>query len=93
MGKFTFWCVCVCSVSGLGFRLMSGAFLVVNILSDAVGPGTVGIHGDSQHYFISSGDYRVCERGRERILYMLFFTSLLFCDCHLLFFLSSLQPL
>ncbi|MCJ8737313.1 hypothetical protein PDJAM_G00022490, partial [Pangasius djambal] len=41
-------------VSGLGFGLMSGAFSVVNILSDSVGPGTVGIHGDSQHYFISS---------------------------------------
>ncbi|KAF7703420.1 gamma-secretase subunit Aph-1b [Silurus meridionalis] len=41
-------------VSGLGFGLMSGAFSVVNILSDSVGPGTVGIHGDPQHYFISS---------------------------------------
>lgn len=41
-------------VSGLGFGLMSGAFSVVNILSDSLGPGTVGIHGDSQHYFISS---------------------------------------
>ncbi|KAK1798241.1 hypothetical protein P4O66_006637 [Electrophorus voltai] len=41
-------------VSGLGFGFMSGAFSVVNILSDSVGPGTVGIHGDSQHYFISS---------------------------------------
>lgn len=49
-------CVCVFSVSGLGFGLMSGAFSVVNILSDSVGPGTVGIHGDSQHYFISSGE-------------------------------------
>lgn len=34
---------------------MSGAFSVVNILADSVGPGTVGIHGDSQHYFLSSG--------------------------------------
>ncbi|KAA0723273.1 Gamma-secretase subunit [Triplophysa tibetana] len=41
-------------VSGLGFGFMSGAFSVVNILSDSLGPGTVGIHGDSQHYFISS---------------------------------------
>lgn len=43
------------SVSGLGFGFMSGAFSVVNILADSVGPGTVGIHGDSQHYFLSSG--------------------------------------
>lgn len=41
-------------VSGLGFGFMSGAFSVVNILSDSVGPGTIGIRGDSQHYFISS---------------------------------------
>lgn len=34
---------------------MSGAFSVVNILADSVGPGTVGIHGDSQYYFLSSG--------------------------------------
>ncbi|MGH0117409.1 UNVERIFIED_CONTAM: hypothetical protein FKN15_034596 [Acipenser sinensis] len=42
-------------VSGLGFGFMSGAFSVVNILADSLGPGTVGIHGDSQHYFVSSG--------------------------------------
>uniref|UniRef100_A0A3B3CLL8 Gamma-secretase subunit APH-1 n=1 Tax=Oryzias melastigma TaxID=30732 RepID=A0A3B3CLL8_ORYME len=40
--------------SGLGFGFMSGAFSVVNILADSAGPGTVGIHGDSQHYFLSS---------------------------------------
>uniref|UniRef100_A0A3P9PZV3 Gamma-secretase subunit APH-1 n=1 Tax=Poecilia reticulata TaxID=8081 RepID=A0A3P9PZV3_POERE len=45
---------CFVSVSGLGFGFMSGAFSVVNILADSVGPGTVGIHGDSQHYFLSS---------------------------------------
>lgn len=44
------------SVSGLGFGFMSGAFSVVNILADSAGPGTVGIHGDSQHYFLSSGN-------------------------------------
>ncbi|KAG7467864.1 hypothetical protein MATL_G00136710 [Megalops atlanticus] len=41
-------------VSGLGFGFMGGAFSVVNILADSLGPGTVGIHGDSHHYFISS---------------------------------------
>lgn len=41
-------------VSGLGFGFMSGAFSVVNILAGSLGPGTIGIHGDSQHYFISS---------------------------------------
>ncbi|KAJ8260862.1 hypothetical protein COCON_G00165850 [Conger conger] len=41
-------------VAGLGFGIMSGAFSVINILSDSLGPGTVGIFGDSQYYFISS---------------------------------------
>ncbi|MEQ2160686.1 hypothetical protein GOODEAATRI_002039, partial [Goodea atripinnis] len=52
--------------SGLGFGFMSGAFSVVNILADSVGPGTIGIHGDSQHYFLSSdgivtNDSRYCK--------------------------------
>ncbi|XP_053145764.1 gamma-secretase subunit APH-1A-like isoform X1 [Hemicordylus capensis] len=41
-------------VAGLGFGLMSGAFSMINLLADAVGPGTVGIHGDSPLYFLTS---------------------------------------
>ncbi|XP_030044108.1 gamma-secretase subunit APH-1B [Microcaecilia unicolor] len=41
-------------VSGLGFGIMSGVFSLVNILSDSLGPGTVGIHGDSPQYFLAS---------------------------------------
>jgi len=41
-------------VSGLGFGLMSGSFSIINVLADAVGPGTVGLHGDSSHFFITS---------------------------------------
>ncbi|XP_060119495.1 gamma-secretase subunit Aph-1b-like [Heteronotia binoei] len=41
-------------VAGLGFGLMSGAFSMINLLADAVGPGTVGIYGDSQLYFLTS---------------------------------------
>uniref|UniRef100_UPI00398E4F87 gamma-secretase subunit Aph-1b-like n=1 Tax=Pristiophorus japonicus TaxID=55135 RepID=UPI00398E4F87 len=41
-------------VSGLGFGIMSGAFSVVNILADSLGPGTVGIHGESSYYFLVS---------------------------------------
>lgn len=41
-------------VAGLGFGIMSGAFSMINILSDSLGPGTVGIFGDSQYYFITS---------------------------------------
>ncbi|KAK6467139.1 gamma-secretase subunit APH-1A-like [Huso huso] len=41
-------------VSGLAFGLISGAFSGVNILTDSLGPGIVGIHGDSPHFFITS---------------------------------------
>lgn len=41
-------------VSGLGFGVMSGSFSIINVLADAVGPGTVGLHGDSTHFFITS---------------------------------------
>nr|XP_033793266.1 gamma-secretase subunit Aph-1b-like [Geotrypetes seraphini]XP_033793276.1 gamma-secretase subunit Aph-1b-like [Geotrypetes seraphini]XP_033793287.1 gamma-secretase subunit Aph-1b-like [Geotrypetes seraphini] len=41
-------------VAGLGFGLMSGAFSVVNILSESIGPGNVGIFGDHSLYFLTS---------------------------------------
>ncbi|OPJ85655.1 gamma-secretase subunit APH-1A isoform X2 [Patagioenas fasciata] len=41
-------------VSGLSFGIISGVFSVINILADSIGPGTVGIHGDSPYYFITS---------------------------------------
>ncbi|NXG03476.1 APH1A secretase, partial [Sakesphorus luctuosus] len=41
-------------VSGLSFGISSGVFSVSNILADSAGPGTVGIHGDSSYYFITS---------------------------------------
>lgn len=48
--------LCVMTVAGVGFGLMSGAFSMINLLADALGPGTVGIHGDSQLYFLTSGE-------------------------------------
>ncbi len=41
-------------VSGLGFGIISGAFSLVNVLGDMTGPGTVGIYGDSQAFFLVS---------------------------------------
>ncbi|XP_030320956.1 gamma-secretase subunit APH-1A [Calypte anna] len=41
-------------VSGLSFGLSSSIFSLTNLLAEAVGPGTVGIHGDSPYYFITS---------------------------------------
>uniref|UniRef100_A0A8B9BEK7 Gamma-secretase subunit APH-1 n=2 Tax=Anatidae TaxID=8830 RepID=A0A8B9BEK7_9AVES len=43
-------------VSGLSFGIISGVFSVINILADSIGPGIVGIHGDSPYYFITSGE-------------------------------------
>ncbi|NXP06282.1 APH1B secretase, partial [Thinocorus orbignyianus] len=41
-------------VAGVGFGLMSGAFSMISLLADALGPSTVGIHRDSQFYFLTS---------------------------------------
>ena len=36
------------SLVGLGFGLMSGAYSLMNVLADVLGPGTVGLHGEPQ---------------------------------------------
>ena len=41
-------------VSGLGFGIMSGVFSFVNTLSDSLGPGMVGIHGDPPQCFLNA---------------------------------------
>nr|CAI5844208.1 unnamed protein product [Callosobruchus analis] len=40
--------------SGLGFGIMSGAFSLVNVVADAVGPGTMGLKSGNEMFFISS---------------------------------------
>lgn len=47
-------------VSGLGFGVISGAFSLVNVLGDMTGPGTVGIKGDSQAFFLVSSLVTLC---------------------------------
>ena len=54
--------ICGCGyyvVSGFGFGVISGAFSLVNVLADMTGPGTVGIMGQSSHFFITSGNASV----------------------------------
>ena len=46
----------MCLVSGLGFGVLCGAFSIVNVLADMVGPGTIGIHGDSKYFFLATGN-------------------------------------
>ncbi|KAL4225370.1 Notch receptor processing [Mactra antiquata] len=47
-------------VSGLGFGIISGAFSLVNVLADMVGPGTIGIKGDSKYFFLASAFLTLC---------------------------------
>ncbi|NWT45377.1 APH1A secretase, partial [Chroicocephalus maculipennis] len=47
----------LCSASGgagLSFGIISGVFSVIRGGADSIGPGIVGIHGDSPYYFITS---------------------------------------
>merc|ERR1712018_836223 len=41
-------------VVGLGFGMMSGAFSLVNVLADSIGPGTVGFNGEPQDFLMVS---------------------------------------
>eukprot|EP00088_Acartia_fossae_P042042 TRINITY_DN4401_c0_g1_i1.p1 TRINITY_DN4401_c0_g1~~TRINITY_DN4401_c0_g1_i1.p1 ORF type:complete len:255 (+),score=39.26 TRINITY_DN4401_c0_g1_i1:109-873(+) len=45
---------------GLGFGLMSGAFSMMNVLADVLGPGTVGLKGEPQSFFVVSGVMTLC---------------------------------
>jgi len=45
---------------GLGFGLMSGAYSLMNVLADVLGPGTVGLHGEPQSFFLVSGVMTLC---------------------------------
>lgn len=47
-------------VSGLGFGTMSGAFALVNVLADSVGPGTLGLHNGTEYFFITSAAMTLC---------------------------------
>lgn len=47
-------------VSGLGFGIISGAFALVNILADALGPGTMGLRAGNEMFFLSSSAITLC---------------------------------
>jgi len=44
-------------VVGLGFGTMSGAFSLVNVLADSLGPGTLGFGGEPSNFFMVSSAY------------------------------------
>lgn len=41
-------------VSGLGFGIISGAFSLVNVLADAIGPGTMGLKSGTEMFLLTS---------------------------------------
>ncbi|XP_030763120.1 gamma-secretase subunit Aph-1 [Sitophilus oryzae] len=47
-------------VSGLGFAIISGAFSLVNILADAVGPATMGLKAGNEMFFLTSSATTLC---------------------------------
>lgn len=47
-------------VCGLGFGLMSGAFALVNVLADAIGPGTMGLRQGTEYFFVISAATTLC---------------------------------
>lgn len=47
-------------VSGLGFGIMSGAFSLINVIADAVGPGTMGLKSGNEMFFLTSSAITLC---------------------------------
>ncbi|XP_058815703.1 gamma-secretase subunit Aph-1-like [Topomyia yanbarensis] len=47
-------------VAGLGFGIISGAFSLVNILADSVGPATVGLTSGSNIFIVISAAQSLC---------------------------------
>jgi anterior pharynx defective protein 1 len=48
------------SVSGMGFGVMSGAFSLIDVLADAVGPGTMDLQGGSENFLLISAATTLC---------------------------------
>lgn len=61
-------------VSGLGFGIISGAFAFVNILADALGPGTMGLGAGNEMFFLSSSAITLC------FILLHTFWSVIFCN-------------
>jgi anterior pharynx defective protein 1 len=91
----------------MGFGIMSGSFSLVNILADAVGPGTVGLRGDSNLFFLTSAVTTLCFVLLHTAWGVLFFHALdkkqylalawvvgshLFVSCLVIIFIFSSNP-
>lgn len=47
-------------VAGLGFGIMSGAFSLINILAELVGPATMGLKGGRNYFCLTSAIMSMC---------------------------------
>lgn len=47
-------------VSGLGFGIISGAFSLINVIADAIGPGTMGLKSGNEMFFLTSAATSLC---------------------------------
>ncbi|XP_018333942.1 gamma-secretase subunit Aph-1 [Agrilus planipennis] len=47
-------------VSGLGFGIISGAFSIVNVLADTIGPATMGLKAGNDLFVVSSAAMALC---------------------------------
>ncbi|KPJ06843.1 Gamma-secretase subunit Aph-1 [Papilio machaon] len=63
-------------VSGLGFGTMSGAFALVNVLADSVGPGTLGLYSGTEFFFVTSAAMTLCMILLNTFWSIIFFSGL-----------------
>uniref|UniRef100_A0A1L8D8P7 Putative aph-1 n=1 Tax=Nyssomyia neivai TaxID=330878 RepID=A0A1L8D8P7_9DIPT len=63
-------------VSGLGFGVISGAFAIINILADAVGPATMGLLSGSEIFFLTSAAQTLCTILLHTFWSVIFFNAL-----------------
>ncbi|KAJ0175865.1 hypothetical protein K1T71_009024 [Dendrolimus kikuchii] len=63
-------------VSGLGFGTMSGAFALVNVLADSAGPGTLGLQGGTEYFFVTSAAMTLCMILLNTFWSVIFFSGL-----------------
>ncbi|CAF3562279.1 unnamed protein product [Rotaria socialis] len=66
----------VAYAAGYGFGFISGTFSIVNVLSDMTGPGTIGIFGHSQDFFIATAFLTLAIILLNTFWNIIFFTSL-----------------
>ncbi|XP_026751944.1 gamma-secretase subunit Aph-1 [Galleria mellonella] len=63
-------------VSGLGFGMMSGAFALVNVLADSIGPGTLGLQSGTEYFFVTSAAMTLCMILLNTFWSVIFFSGL-----------------